>query len=107
MMFPSDQRQYIKQVTEAQERINDEVGKIRVEASTGAGMVTVRMDGFRRMLSVSIAPDAVSDVEMLEDLVRSACNEAGRRAEAEMKRRVGGLMSSLMLGMPGLGQGPS
>ena len=73
-----------------------------VEASAGGGGVTVKMDGAKRVLSVTIDPEVVKsgDVEMLQDLVTAAVNEAGRKAEDLMKSDLGGMLGGL--GLPGL-----
>lgn len=107
MMLSKNPQDLMKEMSSTQKRLNEEIGKIRIEASTGGGMVTVRMNGHRALLSVSISPEAAQDVEMLEDLVRSACNEATRRVDAEVQKRVGGVVSRLMLGFPAMGGGPS
>ena len=73
-----------------------------VEGSAGGGGVTVKMDGGKRILSIAIDPEVVKsgDVEMLQDLVTAAVNEAGRKAEESMKSGVSGMLGGL--GLPGL-----
>jgi DNA-binding YbaB/EbfC family protein len=73
-----------------------------VEASVGGGSVTVKMDGQKRLLSISIAPAVVQggDMEMLQDLITAAVNEAGRKVDAAMQSTVGGMLGGL--GLPGL-----
>jgi len=72
-----------------------------VEASSGGGTVTVKMDGRKQLLSLRIEPEAVnsSDVEMLQDLVLAAVNEAARKIDAQMQSTVGGMLGGLGLGM--------
>jgi nucleoid-associated protein EbfC len=72
-----------------------------VEASSGGGTVTVKMDGRKQILSLRIDAEAVKsgDVEMLQDLVLAAINEAGRKIDAQMQSSVGGLLGGLGLGM--------
>jgi len=101
MKLPGNMQQMMKQAQQVQERLQEEIAKIRVEASAGGGMVTVRMDGQKRVLGVSIDPEVVSDVEMLEDLVMAAFNEAARRVDEEAQQKVGGLLGGLGL-PPGL-----
>ena len=71
----------------------------------GAGVVTVRMNGKKELLRLKIEPSAIgsagSDLELLEDLITAAVNEAGRRADDAMKSSVAGMMGGL--GLPGLG----
>lgn len=68
-----------------------------VEASSGGGTVAVRMDGRKQLLSVKIDPEAVKsgDVEMLQDLVTAAVNEAGRKVDEAMQSTMGGMLSRL------------
>jgi nucleoid-associated protein EbfC len=71
-----------------------------VEASSGGGTVTVKMDGRKQVLSLRIDPEAVKsgDVEMLQDLVLAAVNEAGRKIDAQMQSTVGGMLGGLGIG---------
>jgi DNA-binding YbaB/EbfC family protein len=73
-----------------------------VEASSGGGAVAVKMDGRKQILSLRIDPEAAKagDVEMLQDLVSAAVNEAGRKIDAQMQSTVGGMLGGL--GIPGL-----
>jgi len=73
-----------------------------VEASSGGGAITVKMDGRKQLLSLRIDPEAVrsGDVEMLQDLVLAAVNEATRKIDAQMQSTVGGMLGGL--GIPGL-----
>ena len=73
-----------------------------VEASSGGGAVAVKMDGRKQILSLRIDPEAAKagDVEMLQDLVLAAVNEAGRKVDAQMQSIVGGMLGGL--GISGL-----
>jgi nucleoid-associated protein EbfC len=73
-----------------------------VEASAGGGAITVKMDGRKQLLSLRIDPEAVKsgDVEMLQDLVLAAINEAARKVDAQLQSTVGGMLGGL--GIPGL-----
>jgi nucleoid-associated protein EbfC len=73
-----------------------------VEASAGGGTVTAKMDGRKQLLGLHIDPEAVKagDVEMLQDLVLAAVNEAARKVDAQMQSTVGGMLGGL--GIPGL-----
>jgi DNA-binding YbaB/EbfC family protein len=68
-----------------------------VDASAGGGTVTVKMDGRKQLLSVKIDPEAVKsgDVEMLQDLVMAAINEAARKVDSTMQSSLGGMMGGL------------
>ncbi len=93
-----DVRALMKQAQQMQEKIQREMAELKVEASVGGGMVTVTMAGNRDLVSVKIAPEVLEgkDVEMLEDLVRAAVNEANRKVEEALGEKMGGLR------MPGL-----
>jgi len=73
-----------------------------VEASAGGGTVTIKMNGQKQVLETRIDPEAVKsgDVEMLQDLVTAAVNEAGRKIDAAMQSTVGGMLGGL--GLPGM-----
>ena len=73
-----------------------------VEASSGGGAVTARMDGRKQLLSLRIDPEAVKsgDVEMLQDLILAAINEAARKVDAQMQSTVGGMLGGM--GLPGM-----
>jgi len=73
-----------------------------VEASAGGGTVTAKMDGRKQLLSLKIDPEAVKagDVEMLQDLVLAAINEAARKVDSQMQSTVGGMLGGM--GIPGL-----
>jgi nucleoid-associated protein EbfC len=73
-----------------------------VDAASGGGSVRVRMNGQKQVLKLEIDPEVVrsGDVEMLQDLVLAAINEAARKVEEEMKSTVGGLLGGI--GMPGM-----
>jgi len=83
-------------------RLQEEAAAETVEASAGGGMVTVKANGAREVVSISIKPETIdpSDPEMLEDLVVAAANEALRAADRMLQARLGGLMGGL--GLPGL-----
>lgn len=91
----------LQQAKAMQERMQQEIAQIRVEASTGGGMVSVKMDGRKKVLEIVIDPDAVEDVEMLQDMVRGAVNEAAKRVDEETQSKVGGIMGGMGL-PPGL-----
>ena len=97
-----DPRKMMKQLQQAQERLQAEIAAILVEASAGGGVVKVEMDGQKQLRSLKIDPEVVSrdDVEMLQDLVLAAVNEAARKVEASIQEKVGGLTGGLKL--PGM-----
>jgi nucleoid-associated protein EbfC len=100
--FGGDPRKLMKQLQQAQERIQAEIAALVVEATAGGGMVKVEMDGQKQVKSLKIDPEAVSkdDVELLQDLILAAVNEAGRKVDAEVQSKVGGLTGGMKI--PGL-----
>src|SRR5579859_5931563 len=91
----------MKQAQQMQEKLQAEVALIRVEGSAGGGMVTVKMDGHKNVLGVKIDPEVAGDVEMLQDMVTAACNEAARKVDDESQKKMGGMLGSMGL-PPGL-----
>lgn len=94
-----DPRKLMKQLQQAQERIQAEIAALVIEASSGGGMVKVEMDGQKQLRSLKIDPEVVSrdDVEMLQDLVLAAVNEAARKVEEAVQEKVGGLTGGMKL----------
>jgi DNA-binding YbaB/EbfC family protein len=101
-------QQILAQFRQMQENLQKQIDEIHVEASAGGGMVTVRMNGQRQVTEVRIEPEVFvsKDVEMLQDLLRAAVNEANRRVEEElanqMKDLTGNLPGIAGLKIPGL-----
>lgn len=87
----------MQQAQAAQQKLREEISKIKVEASTGGGMVTVSMDGNKMLLDVKIDPDAAEDLEMLQDMIRGAVNEAAKRVDEESQQKVSGLLGGMGL----------
>lgn len=87
----------LAQAQQAQQQLRDEIAKIKVEASTGGGMVTVKMDGSKNLTEVKIDPDAVEDVEMLQDMILGAVNEAAKRVEEESQQKMRGMLGGMGL----------
>ncbi|HUU62722.1 MAG TPA: YbaB/EbfC family nucleoid-associated protein [Dehalococcoidia bacterium] len=89
-----------RQFQEKLEKIQQELEKETVEASSGGGAVTVVMTGQQLVQSVKISPEAADDTEMLEDLVLTAMNEAVKKAKELAASRLGALTGGLNI--PGL-----
>ena len=100
MKLPGNMQSMMKQAQQMQDKMQQEVALIRIEASAGGGMVTVKMDGHKNVLAVKIDPEVAGDVEMLQDMVLAAVNEAARKIDAQMQSTVGGMLGGL--GIPGL-----
>ena len=92
----------MKQAQEMQERLKKQMAELRVEATAGGGMVKVVVDGTKQVQSVTIDPEVVSkdDVEMLQDMIVAAVNDAGRKVDEQLGRSMSGLMGGLKI--PGL-----
>jgi DNA-binding YbaB/EbfC family protein len=80
-----------------QEQLQQQIAAVRVEASAGGGMVTVKMDGQKHLLEVKIDPEAAGDLEMLQDMVLAAVNEATKKVDEEIQGKVGGMMGGMGL----------
>lgn len=95
-------QQIMKQVQQLQEQLQKQLDELVVEASAGGGMVTVKMNGQKQLVSVQIDPEvfASKDGEMLQDLVVAAVNEACRKIDEQLASRVGNMAGGLNL--PGL-----
>ena len=91
--------QMMKQAQQMQERLQQQMSDMRVEATAGGGMVTVVVNGHKQIQSLKIDPEVVSkdDVEMLQDLILAAINDANRKAEEQMSRQMSGMMGGLKI----------
>ena len=94
--------QMMKQAQQMQARMQKQMEEMRVEATAGGGMVTVTMNGAKQILSLKIDPEAVSkdDVEMLQDLILAAINDAQRKVEDTLQQQMSGMMGGLKI--PGM-----
>ena len=91
----------MKQAEQMQKKMQEEIALIRVEASAGGGMVTVKMDGRKNVTGVKIDPEVAGDVEMLQDMVMAAFNEASKKVDDATQEKMGGLLGGMGL-PPGL-----
>ena len=99
--MPGNMQSMMQQAQKMQQKMQEEIALIRVEGSSGGGMVTVKMDGNKAVMGVKIDPEVAGDVEMLQDLVLAACNEATKKVEEETQKKMSGLLGGLGL-PPGL-----
>jgi nucleoid-associated protein EbfC len=100
-------KEMMGQAKQMQEQMDRKLAETVVEATSGGGVVTVRMNGKKEVLRIRIDPSVIgsagSDLELLEDLIAAAVNEAGRRVDESIKSSVAGMMGSLGLpDIPGL-----
>jgi nucleoid-associated protein EbfC len=92
----------LAQARQQAEALQQKMQQITIEASSGGGSVTVRMSGQKQLQSITIDPEVVksADVEMLQDLVVAAVNEASRKVDEALKSSLGGMLGGM--GLPGL-----
>src|SRR5580658_10581543 len=102
MKLPGNMQQVMRQAQQMQDKLQQEIALIKVEATAGGGMVSVQMDGGKNLLSVKIDPEVAGDVEMLQDMVVAACNEAVKKVDAETKQKMGGMLGGM--GLPQIGR---
>jgi nucleoid-associated protein EbfC len=95
-------KQLMKQAQQMQQQMQEKVATIEVEGSAGGGMVKARMNGSKELLSIAIEREAVDpeDVEMLQDLVVAAVNDATRRVDEEIQSQIGGMTGGMKI--PGM-----
>ena len=101
MKFPGgfNMQAMMKQAQQMQEKMQKEMEEMRVDASAGGGVVTVQMKGNHELIELKIDPEAVKegDVEMLQDMILAAINEANRKVGEGIKGKLGGMLP------PGMG----
>jgi DNA-binding YbaB/EbfC family protein len=93
-------QQMLSQFRQIQENLQKQVDEMHIEASAGGGMVVVKMNGQKQVTEIKIEPEifAGKDVELLQDLIRAALNEASRRVDDELASRMKGIAG----GLPGI-----
>jgi DNA-binding YbaB/EbfC family protein len=98
-MNTPNMQQILKQAQKMQEQIKKQMEELVVEASAGGGMVTVKMNGQKQLLAVSIDPEALSssDREMIQDLVLAAVNEANRKVDEQLQGEIGNLAGGMKI----------
>lgn len=101
-MNPQQLQQLMKQAQQMQEKLQKQMEATVVEATAGGGMVSVKMNGQKQLLSVQIEPDVFTggDKDMLQDLIVAAVNEGSRKVDEVLQGQLGGLTGGLKI--PGL-----
>ena len=91
-------QEMMKQAQSMQERLENEMKEARFEGSSGGGLVRVVMDGKKQVETVEIDPQALDpeDVELLQDLIVKAFNQAAAKADEQLKTQVSGLAGGLL-----------
>lgn len=89
----------MQQAKQMQEKLQKQMADLRVEATAGGGMVTVVMNGTKQVQSIRIDPEVVSkdDVEMLQDLIVAALNDANRKVDEQLSESMSGMMGGLKI----------
>ena len=92
----------MQQAQQMQEKMQRQMTEMRVEGNAGGGMVVVTVNGHKQVLAMKIDPEVVSkdDVEMLQDLIVAAVNDAHRRVDEALANQMQGMMGGMKL--PGL-----
>ena len=95
-------QEMLAQARQQAEKLQEKMQQVVVEASSGGGSVTVKMNGQKQVLRVAIEPDVVKsgDIEMLQDLVMAAVNAASQKVDDAMKSSLGGMLGGM--GLPGI-----
>jgi hypothetical protein len=95
-------KKMMQQVQQMQEQMQQRMTALRVEGTAGGGMVKATMNGSKELLAIAIDKEAVdpTDVEMLQDLVVAAINEASRKVDEEMQGAIGAMTGGMKI--PGL-----
>ena len=94
-----DIQSMMQQAKEMQQRLQQQMADLRIEATSGGGMVTVVVSGNKLVQSIRIDPEVVSreDVEMLQDLIVAAINDASRKVDDQLGQQMSGLMGGLKI----------
>src|SRR3954464_11374427 len=101
MKLPGNMQNMMKQAQQMQQKLQEEIALIRVEGSAGGGMVSVKMDGQKSVLGVKIDPEVAGDIEMLQDMIVAACNDAAKKVDEQASSKMGGMLGGMGL-PPGL-----
>ena len=98
-MNPKQIQEMMSRAQDMQRQMQEKMKETVVEASSGGGVVTVKMNGAKQVLGVKIDPEIVKsgDVEMLQDMVAAAVNEAARQADESVQSSLGGMLGGLGL----------
>jgi nucleoid-associated protein EbfC len=95
-------KQLMKQAQQMQDQMQSQMANIRVEGSAGGGMVKAEMSGNKELLAITIDKEAVDpeDVDMLQDLIKAAVNEAARKVDEAMNSSLGAMTGGMKI--PGM-----
>ena len=97
MKLPGNMQNLMRQAQQMQEKMQQEIAQIKVDATAGGGMITVQMDGQKNLISCKIDPEVAGDVEMIQDMVVAACNEAVKKVDGLIQQKTAGMMGGMGL----------
>jgi DNA-binding YbaB/EbfC family protein len=97
---PKQLQDMLAQARQQAESLQEKMRETVVDGSAGGGTVTVKMNGQKQVLRVTIDPEMVKadDLEMLQDLIAAAMNDAGRKVDEAMQSKLGGMLGGMGLG---------
>jgi DNA-binding YbaB/EbfC family protein len=89
----------MKDLQKMQTKMQQDLQNLEVEGSAGGGVVTARMNGKKELLEIKLSPDAVTpdEIDLMEDLLVAAVNEAGRKVDEEVERMTQGMTAGLKM----------
>ena len=92
----------MQQAQQMQEKMQRQMAETVIEATAGGGLVSVKVNGAKQLLAITLDPEAVNkdDVEMLQDAILAAVQDAQRKADEKMNSSMSGMLGGLML--PGM-----
>ena len=97
---PKQLQEMLAQAKQQAESLQEKMRETVVDGSAGVGTVTIKMNGQKQVLRVTIDPETVKagDLEMLQDLITAAVNDAGRKVDEAMQSKLGGMLGGMGLG---------
>src|SRR5215510_10194729 len=90
--LPGNMQQMMRQAQQMQEKLQQEIAQIRVDATAGGGMISIQMDGQKNLISCKIDPEVAGDVEMLQDMIVAAHSEAIKKVGGLIQQKMGGML---------------
>lgn len=97
-----DIQKMLKSAKEMQDKLQKELAELRMEGTSGGGMVAVTLDGQKNLISIKLDPEVVNkdDVDMLQDLIMAAFNDAAAKVDEHLAQKLGSLGAGLKI--PGM-----
>jgi DNA-binding YbaB/EbfC family protein len=97
-----DLQKMMKSAKEMQEKLQKELAELRIEGASGGGMVAVTLDGQKNLISLKLDPEVVNkdDIDMLQDLIMAAFNDAAAKVDEHLSQKLGSLGAGLKI--PGM-----